>query len=292
MTLKICTKCGMGKPVDSFSRCSRQLSGLDPWCRDCRSTLSRKNYVQNRAARIARARLWQEQNPERYKELRTQASAKNKISNDEWLVRKAATKERSRQSSKDSQKARYHADPQYRIQKRAAEYQRRDRLKADRLAADLARDINELQTSPIIVKRAHRKLCPLLSHFPDLQLAAKQEMTRQRHLRRSREKQRENVRRWKRAHPGAVSRQRHRRRQTLATAINDLTTAQWLAIKAAYGQRCAYCGEKRRLTQDHVIPVSKGGNHTASNIVPACQSCNSSKGARPPQRVFQAHLIT
>jgi 5-methylcytosine-specific restriction endonuclease McrA len=28
------------------------------------------------------------------------------------------------------------------------------------------------------------------------------------------------------------------------------------------------------------VPLSRGGSHTASNIVPACRSCNSSKGAR------------
>ena len=28
---------------------------------------------------------------------------------------------------------------------------------------------------------------------------------------------------------------------------------------------------------DHVVPVSKGGSTSADNIIPACQSCNSSK---------------
>lgn len=63
--------------------------------------------------------------------------------------------------------------------------------------------------------------------------------------------------------------------------VNDLTTAQWRDIKAAYGQRCAYCKKRRFLTMDHVIPLSKGGSHTASNIVPACGSCNSKKCNRP-----------
>ena len=35
-----------------------------------------------------------------------------------------------------------------------------------------------------------------------------------------------------------------------------------------------------RLTQDHVIPLSKGGQHIKENIVPACPSCNSKKGNR------------
>ncbi|WP_203620386.1 HNH endonuclease [Streptomyces sp. SID8499] len=31
-------------------------------------------------------------------------------------------------------------------------------------------------------------------------------------------------------------------------------------------------------TVDHVIPLSRGGQHAEGNLVPACKSCNSSKG--------------
>lgn len=45
-------------------------------------------------------------------------------------------------------------------------------------------------------------------------------------------------------------------------------------------EECIYCGSTENLTFDHLIPVSEGGSDTISNQVPACQSCNSSKGAR------------
>lgn len=70
-----------------------------------------------------------------------------------------------------------------------------------------------------------------------------------------------------------------------AIEIMDLTAEEWMAIKEEWNFRCAYCGcTPELLTIDHVAPISKGGNHTASNIVPACQSCNSRKGDRdaPP----------
>jgi 5-methylcytosine-specific restriction endonuclease McrA len=69
----------------------------------------------------------------------------------------------------------------------------------------------------------------------------------------------------------------------------DFTSSQWEAMKKASGYRCVYCGGRpARLTQDHTIPLSKGGSHTASNIVPACQPCNSRKsaGPAPPRIVF------
>lgn len=63
-------------------------------------------------------------------------------------------------------------------------------------------------------------------------------------------------------------------------AASDFTFDQWLSILEVFGGRCAYCLEVKKLTMDHVIPVSDGGQHTSENIVPACQSCNSRKNNR------------
>ena len=66
----------------------------------------------------------------------------------------------------------------------------------------------------------------------------------------------------------------------------SLTCDQWLIILKRFNYQCAYCGltelESRnilsqRLHQEHFIPVSKGGEYTHNNIIPACKSCNSSK---------------
>lgn len=76
----------------------------------------------------------------------------------------------------------------------------------------------------------------------------------------------------------------HRRRARLAAnGVSDLSRDEWDSIKRAWDWRCAYCGaQPERLTLDHLLPVARGGAHTASNVVPACKSCNSSKGARRP----------
>lgn len=74
---------------------------------------------------------------------------------------------------------------------------------------------------------------------------------------------------------------------------NDLTAAQWREIKEHYGHRCVYCGkQQQRLTMDHLTPLSRGGSHTASNIVPACRSCNSRKHAGPVLTAVQPLLLT
>jgi 5-methylcytosine-specific restriction endonuclease McrA len=44
---------------------------------------------------------------------------------------------------------------------------------------------------------------------------------------------------------------------------------------------CQYCGRNTgALTIDHVIPRSRGGQHTWNNVVAACPSCNHRKGGR------------
>lgn len=61
-------------------------------------------------------------------------------------------------------------------------------------------------------------------------------------------------------------------------AIGSHTAAEWDALCARYDHRCLACGERRPLTEDHVIPIVKGGSDDISNIQPLCKSCNSKKG--------------
>ena len=54
------------------------------------------------------------------------------------------------------------------------------------------------------------------------------------------------------------------------------------SIKEHFDCTCVYCGETydiNELTLDHVRPKSMGGENLTSNIVPACQKCNQSKGS-------------
>lgn len=58
---------------------------------------------------------------------------------------------------------------------------------------------------------------------------------------------------------------------------SELTEKQWEMAKSYFGHSCAYCGGSGNLTKDHLDPLANGGELTISNIIPACQSCNSSK---------------
>ena len=68
-----------------------------------------------------------------------------------------------------------------------------------------------------------------------------------------------------------------KRRTRLNKLKNDFNLEQWEKCKNYFNNCCAYCGKKEKLTVEHFIPISKGGNTIAKNILPICKSCNSSK---------------
>ena len=57
------------------------------------------------------------------------------------------------------------------------------------------------------------------------------------------------------------------------------------------GFQCQYCGNKKDLTFDHVIPTSRGGRTNWRNVVAACSRCNVKKGSKSLQEAGM-HLLT
>ena len=65
-------------------------------------------------------------------------------------------------------------------------------------------------------------------------------------------------------------------------------------VFARDGHRCQYCGETfpmSKLSLDHVMPRSRGGENTWENVVCCCMVCNTKKGGRTP-REAKMSLIT
>ncbi len=58
------------------------------------------------------------------------------------------------------------------------------------------------------------------------------------------------------------------------------------ALFARDNWRCVYCGSSGgRLTLDHVVPRSRGGDSVWENVVTSCAPCNLRKGDRLPEEV-------
>lgn len=73
---------------------------------------------------------------------------------------------------------------------------------------------------------------------------------------------------------------RTRRYQLTKKTSTDrpITWKQWQSILKACRGKCFYCGiDSDNLTQDHIVPISKGGPDSEENIVAACITCNKRK---------------
>jgi hypothetical protein len=84
---------------------------------------------------------------------------------------------------------------------------------------------------------------------------------------------------------GRVAARRYAEHHGDFTARIDLTIGQWVDICESWDYLCAYCGrppvtslKRPRLCMDHVVPIYRGGDHSAENVLPTCMACNSSKG--------------
>lgn len=76
----------------------------------------------------------------------------------------------------------------------------------------------------------------------------------------------------------SVYKKRHRARKKNAEGSH--TSGEWELLRKQYGFTCPACKRKEpiiQLTEDHIIPLAKGGSDYIENIQPLCRGCNSKK---------------
>jgi 5-methylcytosine-specific restriction endonuclease McrA len=100
------------------------------------------------------------------------------------------------------------------------------------------------------------------------------------------EREREEViarsKKWAESNPEKVrqakANNRRKRRAARHASPGIFTAEEFEALCESYGNRCLACGEtKAALEADHVVPLTKGGSDSISNIQPLCGSCNRKK---------------
>lgn len=74
-----------------------------------------------------------------------------------------------------------------------------------------------------------------------------------------------------------------------------MTDQKWSDTKTEFAGRCAFCGSEataanRGIVADHLIPVAEFGELVAGNTVPACQTCNDSRGRMDWKSFLQARF--
>ena len=70
------------------------------------------------------------------------------------------------------------------------------------------------------------------------------------------------------------------RRARKAGPGGRVTASDWAKVLDILGTHCLCCGSDAAPTQDHIVPLAKGGRHHPANLQPLCRPCNERKQAR------------
>lgn len=85
---------------------------------------------------------------------------------------------------------------------------------------------------------------------------------------------------YRRNHPEKNAQYSRDRRSKKHGSGGRVTQQEWENLLKVYGGVCLCCGKNKKLTMDHIVPLSSGGKHSIDNIQPLCISCNSKKGVK------------
>lgn len=104
----------------------------------------------------------------------------------------------------------------------------------------------------------------------------------------NRERARKRDRQWRKANPDKIRVQYQRRRSREYAVPCKFSDADWQNCLNHFHGCCAYCGKQQDfwhvMEWEHYVPLSSPDcpGTIATNIVPACKSCNSSKRDKLP----------
>lgn len=271
MEFKICTQCKRELPATTeyFNRCSKVKSGLYSKCKDCRklNAMNNKEHIQEYQRNYYKANKTRinEINKRNYEINKDRILKHNKEYrqiNKEYIEQcRKKYMELNREKFKEYWKM-YYQNNKEEISVKQKEYYLKNKERKSEYHKYWR--INNLDRLRDYGKKYRNDNSVRLREY------------RLKNIERIRNVQKEYFK-----NNPEVKRMSEHKRNALKRALpNTLTLNQWNEIKKCFNNKCAYCNSEESLTQDHFIPLSKGGGYTRNNIIPACKSCNSSKGNR------------
>ena len=81
------------------------------------------------------------------------------------------------------------------------------------------------------------------------------------------------------------------KRKNILNKFTKINKSEFDNILNIHDNKCHYCGilvlRGINLHFDHKIPLSKSGDHSVDNIVPACMNCNLRKSTKTDLEFFE-----
>lgn len=242
MKTKVCSKCGKELPLNNeyFNTRKSSKDGYYTYCKECHKNRMKIYYENNKEKEAIRGKIYRENNKEKIAKSHKEHYENNKEYYQKW-------RENNKDHINKFNKA-YYQQNKYHLIERQKEYYQTNRdyvLKYKSLYYQKNKESIEKYRVKYRVKN-HDKI----RNYFKLYYKNNKDKLRIYHQRRKAKKN---------------------------SLPSSLTEQEWIEIKNKFNNRCAYCGKKTYLEQEHFVPLSKGGEYTSNNIIPACRSCNASK---------------
>lgn len=257
---KTCTKCGKYLSLDNFYKNKHSKDGITGTCKACKREYSKAYRDANPEKVKATVKAWHDVNSEKvktaYKAWYETNSEKVKATSKAWNEanpeKKKATDKAYSAANPEKRKAISQSWNKYNPEKGKATSKAWHEANIERAKAQ-QREWYENNIEKVnVTTKAWREANP--------------------------KKVKAACKKWSTSNPEKIRNFTQRRNARKRSLLSTLTPEQWENIKHHFNNCCAYCGNSLPLTQDHLVPLSKGGEYTINNIIPACGSCNSSKG--------------
>ena len=104
-----------------------------------------------------------------------------------------------------------------------------------------------------------------------------EKLYRQHRSEASRKKRNEYSRKYKLEHRVRYTYLQNQRKMKIRNIGGAFSFNEWENLCLDAGGKCKICGKLDKLTIDHIIPISKGGDNSLKNIQPLCLKCNMNK---------------
>lgn len=131
MLMKKCTKCGELKPLDEYHRARLGKMGRAATCKSCKKLWQAEYYIENKDVINGRIKRWQEENPEKIKEIRRAIKQRNRtkilsklkdkywsdpdVSREKQRKKRRDNPELTKEQNRRSNTKRY-SDPKFRVE--------------------------------------------------------------------------------------------------------------------------------------------------------------------------------